>query len=109
MEPNLVFDVLNCKSCSPFFFENPLALLKFRTEPYAALPLGYDLFRLTFSDFEKDPSSSIFRFGIVVDNKLRLNLCCFHDGKVNNGKVGIFHFSAHTKSTIDYLCLDYLI
>ena len=84
------------------FFDNPLALLKFRTEPYAALPLEYNLFRLTFSDFERDPSSSIFRFGILVDNKFRWNLSCFQNGKRNIWKVGTFRLSAHTKSTIDY-------
>ena len=46
-----------------------LASLKFRTEPYAALPLEYNLIRLNFSDFGRDSSSSDFRFGILVYNK----------------------------------------
>ena len=74
----------------PSFFDNPLALLKFRTEPYAALPLEYNLFRLTFPDFDRDPISTVFRFGIFVDNKFRWNLSCFQNGKENIGKVCIF-------------------
>ena len=69
------------------FFDNPLALLKFRTEPYAALPLEYNLFILTFSDFERDLSSFVFRFGILNGNKFRWNLSCFQNGKVNIGKM----------------------
>ena len=37
-----------CKKCSYFFSKNPLASLKFHIEPDAALPLEYNLFRLTF-------------------------------------------------------------
>ena len=88
--PSFVNNVLIRAKCSTFFFDEPLALLKFRTEPYAALPLEYNLFRLTFPNFERDPSSFVFRFGIHVDNKFRWNLSCFQNGKVNIGKVGIF-------------------
>ena len=49
--PIFVKDVLVCKNWSIFFFDEPLASHNFCTNPYAALPLEYHLFSLTFWDF----------------------------------------------------------
>ena len=74
-----MYDVLVCKNCSSFFFDKPLALLKFPTESYAARPLEYNLFKFTISDFERDSCSCFFCFGILFDKKFRWNLSCFQN------------------------------
>ena len=54
------------------------------------MPLEYNLFKLTFSDFEKDPSSSVFCFGSLVNNKFRRNLSCIQNGEVSIWKIDVF-------------------
>ena len=105
--PNFVYNVLLGKNCSTFFYDKPLALLNFRTKPYAALTLEYSLFRLIFSDFESVPSASVFRFGNLVVNKFRCNLSCFQKSESKYLESRYFFALVHTQSLqVILLCLD---
>ena len=46
------------------------------------------MFRPTFSDFEKDPSSSIFCFGFRFDNKFGCKLSYLQNDKINICQIG---------------------
>ena len=107
--PIFVFYVLVCKNCSTFFFDKQLALPELGTETYAALPLENNLFRHTFSDFERDPSSIVFRCGILVDNKFRWILICFQYVEITIWNIGNFFALVRTQSLQKaFGCLVYL-
>ena len=88
--PNCVYDVMVCKICSTCFFDKPLALLKFWIEPYAARLLEYNLFSLTFSDFERDVIPLSFALALLFNTNLGEKMICFQNSKVNIWKTETF-------------------
>ena len=68
---NFVDEGVECKSRPTFDTGRLLVLTKLRTNPYAAPPCGYSLCDFWCSDFEKDPASSLFDFGILIQNQSR--------------------------------------
>ena len=60
--------IFECKKCLTFDTGNLLNFAKLRTEPLAATPCVNNFCSFWRLYFERDPASSTFSFGIVVEH-----------------------------------------